>query len=331
MRFSIIVPVYNKENYISRCLNSVVNQTYKDFECILVNDGSTDKSADICVDYSEKYPFFRVLNKTNGGLSDARNFGIDAAQGEYLLFLDSDDLIHPQTLEICDKIIAKKSSDIIAFGIKAVTASLSFEKQLEHIDEINENQDIDLVENLFYRDIGWSVCNKAYKKDVFENVRFPKGRLFEDQFVLLKLLKGRNITVISNDLYFYYQDTADSLSKRKVYDETYDYILASLEVLKDVGDSERYLPLAANLVFKRMVLLLTNVFYQEGQFRNCDIQKINKIVWDNYELILNGLSGNEKRMFSFYRKAPNFVKNLLIRMRFDPNAYVKSKIKRGER
>ena len=95
-KVSVIIPVYNVEQYLNRCIDSVLNQTYKDFEIILVDDGSTDKSGEICDVYAEKDSRITVIHKENGGLSDARNFGIDAARGDFLTFLDSDDYFHPE-------------------------------------------------------------------------------------------------------------------------------------------------------------------------------------------------------------------------------------------
>lgn len=112
-RFSIIVPVYNVEKYLAECVSSVLNQTYKDYEIILVNDGSTDSSAQICNEYSEKYNFISVQHQTNQGLSEARNTGIRISTGEYLVFLDSDDFLKKDALEVLSGIIEKHRPEVI--------------------------------------------------------------------------------------------------------------------------------------------------------------------------------------------------------------------------
>ena len=112
---SIIIPIYNVEKYLRRCLESVQNQTFQDWEAICVNDGSPDNSADIVREFAARDARFKLVNKENGGLSDARNAGMAVASGEYILYLDSDDFIHPQTLEITHHMAVRDGSDMVAF------------------------------------------------------------------------------------------------------------------------------------------------------------------------------------------------------------------------
>ena len=112
---SVIIPIYNVEKYLRRCLESVQNQTFQDWEAICVNDGSPDNSADIVREFAARDARFKLVNKENGGLSDARNAGMAVASGEYILYLDSDDFIHPQTLEITHHMAVRDGSDMVAF------------------------------------------------------------------------------------------------------------------------------------------------------------------------------------------------------------------------
>lgn len=323
--FSIIVPVYNKERYITRCLDSVIKQTYTDFECILVDDGSTDDSNTICRGYFEASNRFLMIEKENGGLSDARNYGVKHAKGEYVLFLDADDMLHPEALERCNQEIVNSCPDIVMFKMCTTEKSAVFESEMNEVTGylINENE---WLGRLFKTETGWSVCNKAYRRTIFDEIKFPVGRLFEDQFVIVKLLGGRKISYIDLPLYFYFQDVDDSLSKRKIYSETYDYLDASIEVLKDVEELGCYTKEAANLVFRRISLLLTNTYYNEGQFRHCQIHRINQIVMKNKELILRNITGKEKALLITYMVGPNLLKRALIRMRFEPGQYIVRKI-----
>ena len=116
LRFSIIVPVYNVEKYIEECLNSILKQNYKNYEVIVINDGSLDKSGEICENFSKKNFNFKVIHVKNGGLSSARNIGIKKALGEYILFLDGDDFIAKNCLEDIDNLIKKNNSTDIVFG-----------------------------------------------------------------------------------------------------------------------------------------------------------------------------------------------------------------------
>lgn len=116
MRFSIVIPVYNVENYIRDALDSVLNQTFTNYEIIIVNDGSTDNSLSICASYQKKHPNITIINQENGGLSEARNTGLNAARGEFIYFFDSDDYMHPQLLEIVEQHIQSNPSlDLIQF------------------------------------------------------------------------------------------------------------------------------------------------------------------------------------------------------------------------
>ncbi|MBQ2017344.1 MAG: glycosyltransferase family 2 protein, partial [Alphaproteobacteria bacterium] len=112
---SIIIPVYKVEKYLRRCLDSVLNQTFTDWQAICVNDGSPDNSAEILAEYAARDSRFVVVNKENGGLSDARNAGMPYANGEYIMYLDSDDFIHPQTMEIAYHLAQRDKSDIVSF------------------------------------------------------------------------------------------------------------------------------------------------------------------------------------------------------------------------
>ena len=327
MRFTIIIPVFNKEKYLRRCLDSVVDQTSRNFECLLIDDGSTDKSNEICREYEDKFAFFKLYKKENGGLSDARNYGIERASGEYLLFLDADDCIDKNLICICEATINKNDVDIIAFGMDCVYTieDIGYENESLHIKENS-----DLIYDILSDKVGYSVCNKVYKKDVFNTLRFIKGRIFEDQFIIFKLLNGRNTIVLENCMYFYFQDVEDSLSKMKVYPETYDYIEAAIEITKDVMHCDKYLKLAAQEVYERIILLLTNIYYEEGQFRRCKRENVDRIIRENKKIIMRGLPMGEKLLLFSYLYSPDFLSKIIIRMRFKPIVYLKGKLGLGK-
>ena len=148
---SIVVPVYKVEKYLNRCVDSILNQTYTDFECILVDDGSPDKCGQICDEYAELDKRIRVIHKENGGLSDARNVGIDAAKGEYILFVDSDDWIHPQLIELTLKIIIKEKADVVSYDYKKVNnaGNLPFYDVDEEIGKVTTYSREYIIENLY--------------------------------------------------------------------------------------------------------------------------------------------------------------------------------------
>lgn len=225
-KVSVIVPVYNVEKYLNRCIDSILNQTFRDFELILVDDGSTDQSGRICDEYKEKDNRIVVIHKTNGGLSDARNYGIDRAKGEYITFIDSDDWIKERYIEVLYNNAVKFKVDISAVNLH------------KEYDDISERS-CDITEGVFdgkaamqflygdmsiYFNVAWA---KLYKISLFEDIRYPVGKLHEDGFTTYKLLYFSNTVYFSNeDLYNYYQRQGSIMNKFSVsrFDEYEVYI-----------------------------------------------------------------------------------------------------------
>jgi glycosyltransferase involved in cell wall biosynthesis len=204
---SVIVPVFNVERYLSKCIESVINQSYSNLEIILVNDGSTDNSAIICDEYGTKDSRIRVHHKNNGGLSDARNVGMDNATGEYLYFLDSDDYIDLNALSVLYQSILDTSSQmaigrVIRFQensipLKNAESKLSVYNNLSAIRELYNFKNPDLISFII-------ACNKLYHRDLFRNVKFPKGRINEDEFInYIIFFRASKICLTTDALYFY--------------------------------------------------------------------------------------------------------------------------------
>ena len=179
MKLSIIIPVYRTQNTLQRCLESILCQSFTDYEIILVDDGSPDNCPYLCDEYAQKDARIKVIHKENGGLSDARNIGIQQAQGEYITFIDSDDTIKNGTLSALLKELEKyPNTDMLEYPI--------FERfghtTREHILSFKENEydnaiDYWLTERAYNHTYA---CNKIYKRFLFERIRFPKGKNFED-------------------------------------------------------------------------------------------------------------------------------------------------------
>lgn len=202
-KITIIVPVYDVEKYINRCVDSILNQTFTDFECILVDDGSPDNCGKICDEYAKKDKRIKVIHKPNGGLSDARNAGIDIAMGEYLSFIDSDDWIHPQMLEILYEGIKKSNVllSVCAYEEIKNERETYFKKIEKPIFEIKNGMSF-LTENNVTAVVAW---NKLYHRELFNDIRYPLGKWHEDEFTTYKLLyKAVNIAVCDIKLYMYF-------------------------------------------------------------------------------------------------------------------------------
>lgn len=230
---SVIVPVYKVEKYLERCVESIRNQTYSNIEIILVDDGSPDSCPTVCDRYAEKDGRIRVIHKENGGLSDARNVGIDAACGEYIGFVDSDDYIHSEMYENLVRSIKKTGAEIAVCGVRKVYDTDPEEQPVRDQDKVKVCSGIQAVKNIFEPDlylqsvVAW---NKLYRKELFDNVRYPVGKLHEDEFTTYKLLnKCKKVVYIEEKYYYYYQRT-DSIMGRKAVHFTNDNLEAYEEM-----------------------------------------------------------------------------------------------------
>lgn len=202
---SVIVPVYNVEIYLEKCIKSIINQTYSNLEIILINDGSTDKSSQICDEFSKKDSRIKVIHKKNGGLSDARNAGIDAANGEYISFIDSDDMVDENFISTLFNLIEKSLLRLSCVGFKP------FYKSDDLIRVSNKSYekvfgDYEYFKNIFLGndDFRCSFCRLLCHKSLFEKLRFPVGELYEDVAIFGELMiRAKKIIMSDEKLYFY--------------------------------------------------------------------------------------------------------------------------------
>ena len=227
---SIIVPVYKVEKYLDRCIDSVLAQTYANIEVILVDDGSTDRCGKMCDEYAKNDNRVKVIHKTNGGLSDARNAGLDIATGDYIGFVDSDDYIAKNMFEKLYQAILETKADMSMCGVeqidekntKLITESLP-DDVTTGIDVMNYK--INSVKGWLYI-VSW---NKLYSNNLFQELRFCNGKLHEDEFIANKILfRCNKIACISDRLYFYFR-RSDSITLRKVTPRRMDAVEALIE------------------------------------------------------------------------------------------------------
>ncbi len=206
-KVSIIVPVYNKEPYLGRCIESVLRQSYSDFELILVNDGSTDGSGEICERYKKTDPRITVIHQENRGVSLARNMGIHHActvgDTEWISFLDADDALHPRFLEIMLRETVSESNTIVACRLQKIEPG-KLPKEIEQFPV--KEVDINTIYGTNGRGMGgFSACGKLFPKEMFIRVRFPSGLRNEDMYTCPVLMKEANrIVFIDAGLYDYY-------------------------------------------------------------------------------------------------------------------------------
>lgn len=264
---SIVVPVYNVEQYIRRCIESLIAQTYDNIEIILVDDGSQDASGAICDQYSAKEQRIVTVHKENGGLSDARNVGISHAKGSMITFVDSDDFVHPDYIRVLHHNMVENDTDISICRYTETQKSCVKE-------EGSEKRNIYLreegIEKLLYQYISTSVCAKLYKTELFQDIRFPYGKLYEDVItIFLVFIKAKRI-VSSNSCLYYYYIRGNSIIHTEFTKKKLDYIENTKFVLEEI---KKEYPALEKAAISRVVWADVHVVVQIGKDkRYCLVQ-----------------------------------------------------------
>lgn len=211
---SIIVPIYNVERYLERCVNSLISQTYKDIEIILVDDGATDNSGIICDKFGAQDERIRVIHKKNGGLSDARNVGIGKSHGEYILLIDSDDYIEQTMCEELIKVAEETKADLVSFREQKVDEETGaiLGSILKETKTIKVMTGYEAGRNYLYgRYIQHSACSKLYKRTLFNQVSFPVGMLAEDYATTYLYVFYSDTVAYYDRILYYYSVRANSI------------------------------------------------------------------------------------------------------------------------
>lgn len=224
---SIIVPIYKVEKYLDRCINSILNQTFKDFELILVDDGSPDRCGDICEKYAKKDKRIKVIHKENGGLSDARNVGLDIATGKFIGFIDSDDFIHKDMYMVLYDAIIKSKSDISQCKFKYFSKEDELNKNIINDGKYEIYNNINAIEEIIdNKNLNTNVWNKLYKRELFNDIRFPKGKIHEDEFVTYKVFyRAKTVSYVNKELYYYFSNDTGIMKNLNI-NSKFDWIEA---------------------------------------------------------------------------------------------------------
>ena len=232
IKVSVIVPVYNVEKYLGKCLDSLVKQTLQEIEILIVNDGSRDGSQAIINEFQEKHPqLIKSFSKVNGGLSDARNFGIDRAGGEYIAFVDSDDYVTPQMMADLYRLATEHEAEMVICNIQKVDEEGRVTQKLPQIPNLPEKV---VLKDHFsvFSDISYFACNKLFHRSLFKEKRFTKGMHFEDIQLIPQLLLECDTIAHTNAYHYQYLERADSISK--THNER------GLDILRAVQDVEDF-------------------------------------------------------------------------------------------
>ncbi len=207
---SIIVPVYNAQNYLEKCINSMIDQSYCDFEVLLIDDGSTDSSAEICDVYASKDQRIKAVHKPNGGSASARNLGLELAKGEYIAFVDADDFVDPDYLLVLHQLAEAHNADLVQCQYRTVRPSERTlpEKAAADIHSECVCDNLQLLRDFCCKKTYLSVAvlwNKLYRRELFSGLRFPEKKGIDDEFLIYQVVyRAKKIVKTSSPLYFYF-------------------------------------------------------------------------------------------------------------------------------
>ena len=312
---SVIVPVYKVEKYLDRCVKSILAQTYTDFELILVDDGSPDACPQMCDDYEKQDRRIHVIHQKNGGLSAARNAGLDwlyaNSQSQWITFIDSDDWVHPTYLESLLDAVKEFNSQVSMCQLLVTEnyqiqdiSDMKRKAELWNIETAHETEELDPN----------SSCARLYHRNLFQEIRFPVGKLHEDRFTTYKLLfQSKQIPVISAPLYYYYVNTEGIVhgnwNLRKLDD--LEATEQQLKFFKENGWIRTYIYTLRDYIHLLVYSLRNMKNHKEFKKEYHEVQKkLKKVLKDHHDL----LGMTFEKDFNTYKYAYPFVAKVYRRL-----------------
>ncbi len=285
---SIILPVYKVEKYLEKCIETLIRQTYKNIEIILIDDGSPDKCGVICDEYSKKDERVKVVHNLNKGVSNARNTGLKMAKGRYICFVDPDDYVAEDYIEYLYKILLENNADISCCNFEYV-----YENAQENIETLKEKENIkiyntiDGLEDLLYqKNIDTSSWGKLFKREAFSNILFPEGKIYEDFGTIYKVIMKLNVIVYSNQKKYYYLQRKESTIGRAFKEKDFDMLELSKEMERYILDEYPQLDKAVksrilNMDFYFLRRMDKKEYKKQYNDIKCNIKQIRKDVYSS--------------------------------------------------
>lgn len=281
---SIVVPIYKVEKYLDHCVTSILNQTYKNFELILVDDGSPDRCPQICDKYAASYSYVKVIHKTNGGLSDARNVGMDIARGTYITFIDSDDYVHPYYLELLFKGIKETGADFSLIGLQQVynmNFSYDIERDAIHVKKYNAGEALCQILYQTFHDV--SASGILLPLSLAKKFKFPVKKKFEDLFTTYQYFLNANSVAFVYAIAYYYLQRGGSIRGGRDDQTQLDLIEASNHLVNACAFQKNIKKAAISKRFNnfRFLLSLDLTGFREREYGayNQLVQTIQKDKW----------------------------------------------------
>lgn len=308
-KISVIVPVYKVEKYLRNCLNSILNQTYSNWEAILVDDGSPDDCGKICDEYAATDSRFKVIHKENGGLSSARNAANPYISGEYIFFLDSDDFLHREALALLIKLAIEYNADIVQCNfIRGCETSFPL---INNKYDISEYDNKSIFTSFVAKIIVW---NKLYRKNVVSGIKFPEGLINEDDFTTWKFYYRSKVIVTTTMPLYYYTINPNSIMSNMNKKPNFIHFEAYRERVKFFHDrKEAELEAVSRIQWmKSLVMLYSNKMNNSKQR-----EEIREIYNENY-VVLGKLSFNAPKnlslIFKSFRLMPNLTSKIINKL-----------------
>ena len=310
---SVIINVYNAEKYIKKCLESVINQTYKNIEILIINDGSTDDTLKICKSYKDKR--IKIITTENQGLSISRNVGIDNAKGNYLYFVDADDFILEDTVEYLYKLLVKYNADVSTTKcLEIYNYDYKLENKIEKIDVLNGIDYLNKI--LLSLDRCTTTWNKLYKKELFDDLRFEK-RIINDMALMYKVALRCNKFIFSNQIKYLYLRTPGSITGKHKPDRAMDMYKVGVERYEYINN------IYPNLNENKIGLIHSIVMVYNHNDKTVDdflnknnARKVFKKSYSFFKVLSSKLRKKEKIKIILYRISPKlerFIQKLIKR------------------
>ncbi len=298
-KVTVVLPIYNVEKYLDRCINSVINQTFKNLEIILVNDGSTDNCLKICEKYKNIDDRIIIINQRNKGLSAARNSGIIKATSKYICFIDSDDYIEKDMIEYLYNGMKRYNSQITCCGFTNIYENGIKEKITRPKKAIvytkEEALDIHLISG--YIDVvAW---NKLYDIELFKNVKYPEGLLYEDMLTTYKLIYNSNKVVLLPESKYYYCKRSSSIGGADFSEKTLKLIEACDEVYNFITQNYKRCKNIKIAIIQWYIVVFNKMIISNYE-NNKILRKIKKYIINNFYYILISNKISLKRKFQIF-------------------------------
>ena len=296
---SIIVPIYNVELYLKECIESIINQTYKNIEIILIDDGSPDNCGAICDEYAKKDNRIKVIHKENEGVSAARNTGIESCRGEYISFIDADDFVHPDFINDLYSVIDENNSDISFCDFYRYETGAKIPTMEKKESRLVCYDKFEMLKKINQHNFTNFTVDKLYKRDIFDVIRFPAGRsYFEDASIIYKIIDMFDKIYGTSRKLYYYRDNPNS-AMRKKFNKSKFYFFNMIEEKMD--------------------------YYKKKDYVNCYIDTIKayieRIIMFNNQMHMDGVDSNElikinsEKFVSIYPEYKKYKKNFSLKFR----------------